>query len=272
VDRRRARARTPPRVRRRRRARAPLSPGAITVVLLARDEARRLPDFFAALPPDVHVFVLDAESHDETAAIARAHGAQVERRPWEGFVAARRHALAQVRTPWTLMLDADERLDATLRAAIAAASADLAGYRLHRTTLLCGAAVRTAGWSSELLLRLFRTERARLEAHSVGGGADLHERWVVDGPTGVLPGTVVHDSYPTLASYRAKFARYTRLEAASLRPSRLALARELLAFPVRVLWSIARYGGWRDGWRGLFVAWESARYRVVVRLGALRRE
>jgi glycosyltransferase involved in cell wall biosynthesis len=215
--------------------------------------------------------VLDAESTDDTVAIARARGAQVETRAWEGFVAARRHALARVRTPWTLMLDADERLDPALRAAILAAPGDVAGYRLHRTTTLCGAPVRTAGWSSETLLRLFRTDRARLEANSVGGGADLHERWVVDGPSGVLAGTIVHDSYPTLASYRVKFARYTEIEAAALVPSRIALARELLLFPLRVLWSIAKYGGWRDGWRGLFVAWESARYRVVVRLGALRR-
>jgi len=49
------------------------------------------------------------------------------------------------------------------------------------------------------------------------------------------------------------------------------LARGLLAFPLRIVWSIVKYGGWRDGWRGLFVAWQSARYRVVVRLEALRR-
>jgi glycosyltransferase involved in cell wall biosynthesis len=230
-----------------------------------------LPAYFAALPPGAPVFVLDAESSDDTVAVARAHGAQVETRAWAGFVAARRHALTCVRTPWTLMLDADERPDAALRDAILAASGEAAGYRLHRTTTLCGAPVRTAGWSSELLLRLFRTDRVRLEANAVAGRADLHERWIVEGPTAVLAGTILHDSYPTLASYREKFGRYTRIEAAALGPSRFALARELLAFPLRFVWSIAKYGGWRDGWRGLFVAWESARYRVVVRLEALRR-
>jgi hypothetical protein len=204
--------------------------------------------------------------------VARAHGAQVETRRWRGFVDARRYALGRVETRWTLMLDADELLDARARDALASAREDVAGYALRRVTTLCGNAIRTAGWSNEMLLRLFRTDRARVEPNSVGGGADLHERWVVDGPIGVLPGTIVHASYPTLASYRAKFARYTSIEAAALAPSRLALARELLAFPPRVLWSIARYGGWRDGWRGFFVAWESARYRVVVQLKALRRK
>jgi len=251
-------------------ARAPLNGEQITVVVLARDEAARLPRTLARVPAGAQVYVLDAESTDGTARLARELGARVETRAWEGFVAARRYALRAVTTPWTLMLDADELIDDALREAIAAAPGDVDGYRLHRVTLLCGRPVRTAGWSNERLLRLFRTGRARVEANSVAGGADVHERWLVDGPVGDLGGTLVHDSYPTLASYRAKFARYTALEAAGLRPSLGALARALVALPARVAWSLLRYGGWRDGWRGLFVAWNSARYPVVVRLRALR--
>ncbi len=239
--------------------------------MLAHDEARRLPAFFARLPAGVRTFVLDAQSADDTVAVARAHGAQVESRPWSGFVAARRYALARVATPWTLMLDADELLDDALRDAIAAAPEGPAGYRVRRVTALCGVPVRTAGWSNESLLRLFRTGRARVEAHSVAGDADLHERWVVDGPVDELPGTIVHDSYPALDAYRAKFERYTGIEAAALPPSGPAYLRELALFPARVIWSLTRYGGWRDGWRGWFVAWQSARYRVVVRAKALRK-
>ncbi len=218
----------------------------------------------------MQIFVLDAESRDATAATARAWGARVETRHWEGFVGARRHALAGVRTPWTLMLDADELIDEELRAAILTAREDADGYRLRRVTLLCGRPVRTAGWSGERLLRLFRTDRARVEPNSVTGRAELHERWLVDGPVEDLAGTLVHDSYPTLASYRAKFARYTDIEAAAIGPSRRALLRAFAVFPARVLWAIARHGGWRDGWRGLFVAWNSARYPVIVQAKALR--
>lgn len=224
----------------------------------------------ARLPRGVRIFVLDAESTDETAAVARARGATVETRPWKGFVDARRYALARVETPWTLVLDADELVDERLRDAIVEAPGDVAGYRLRRVTALCGMPVRTAGWSDEHLLRLFRTDRARLVSSGVGPDVDVHERWVCDGPVGDLPGALIHDSYPTLASYRAKFERYTTLEANRVGPSVAALAGELALFPLRVLWSIARYRGWNDGWRGLFVAWESARYRVVVRSKALR--
>jgi glycosyltransferase involved in cell wall biosynthesis len=221
------------------------------------------------LPPGAHVFVLDAESADDTVAVARAHGAQVETRPWTGFVAARRYALGRVRSPWALMLDADELIDEELRTAIVTARGDVAGYLLRRVTMLCGKPVRAAGWSNERLLRLFRTDRARVAVNEAG--ADLHERWIVDGRLGDLPGAIVHDSYPTLASYRAKFERYTTVEAEALRGSRGAYLRALATMPLRCAWSLLRYGGWRDGWRGFFVAWESARYRVVVQAKALRR-
>lgn len=243
--------------------------------MLARDESARLGPLVRALPAGVPVFVLDAASRDDTAAVARALGADVETRPWAGFVNARRYALGRTRTPWALMLDADELPDAVLCRAILAARPGtdaghaIAGYNVRRVTMLCGRPVHTAGWSNERLLRLFRTDRARVAANEVG--ADLHERWLVDGPIGDLPGAIVHDSYPTLASYRTKFDRYTTVEAAALPPSRRAYLRALAVLPLRFVWSIVRYGGWRDGWRGTFVAWESARYRVVVRAKALRR-
>jgi len=105
---------------------------------------------------------------------------------------------------------------------------------------------------------------------SVGGAADLHEHWVVDGSVGQLPGMIVHDSYPSVASYHEKFARYTAIEAAAIGPSLAALALALVELPLRAMWLWLRYAGWRDGWRGVFVAWHSARYRLAVQWRALR--
>jgi glycosyltransferase involved in cell wall biosynthesis len=215
---------------------------------------------------------LDAESVDATAAIAQAAGARVERRAWAGFVQARRHALTRVGTPWTLMLDADEALDAGLRAAIADAPGDVDAYYVRRITTFCGRRIRTAGWSNERLIRLFRTASVALEAHSVAGGADLHERWVSAGPIGDLGGAIIHDSYPSVASYREKFARYTAIEAAAVDGSLRALLAAAALGVARFTWALVRYGGWSDGWRGLFVAASSASYPVIVQYKALRRK
>lgn len=214
--------------------------------------------------------MLDAESDDETVNVAGRFGATVERRSWNGFVDARRYALTRVQTRWILMLDADEALNAELCHAIETAPGDYDAYRLRRITSLCGQPIRTAGWSNEKLIRLFRSGRVRLTAHSVGGGADLHERWLAEGTVGELPGAILHDSYPTLASYREKFARYTTIEADSIHGSAKNLLRTTVTGIARLPWLIVRYGGWRDGWRGVLVAAFSAAYPIVVQWKALR--
>ncbi len=241
---------------------------------MTRNEARNWPRALDRAPAGAPVLVVDAQSDDRTAAVARECGAEVVVRPWDGFVAARRFALGCVRTPWTFMLDADESLDAALRDALLLAQppSPLEGYRVRRATYLCGRPIAGAGWGDEELLRLFRTERARLVARpAAGGAAELHESWTVPGVVERLDGTLLHYSYPTLTSYWEKYERYTALEAQGVRSSRVALVAALAVALVRAPWLFLARAGWRDGWRGAFISVASALYPVVVRWKALRK-
>ena len=238
-------------------------------MVLTKNEAPRLAQTLARVPAGTALYVLDAESTDATAEVARACGAVVEERAWTGYVDARRYALGRVTTPYAFMLDADELLSEELSAALTGDLSGADGFRVRRVTMLAGRAVRAAGWSAERLVRCFRVDRARVVGNSVGGAADLHERWMVDGTVADLPGMIVHDSYPSVASYRERFARYTQIEAAALRGSWFAWTGALLKFPLRLGWFWARYGAWRDGWRGAFVAWYSALYPLAVQWRAL---
>jgi hypothetical protein len=56
-----------------------------------------------------------------------------------------------------------------------------------------------------------------------------------------------------------------------MRATPLGVARTFAIALVRVPWLFLRRGGWRDGWRGGFIALASAFYPVVVHLKALRR-
>jgi glycosyltransferase involved in cell wall biosynthesis len=220
------------------------------------------------------LLVIDAESTDATVEIARAAGADVLVRPWTGFVSTRRFALERVRTPWTFMLDADEALDPSLRAALLAAEPALGtdAFAVKRATFFCGRPMRYGAWGGDAPVRLFRTARATLVAEPAAGGeAELHERWCVPGRVERLPGELLHYSYPTLASYREKFARYTSLEARGLRASPAALLRAAFVAVLRAPWLLLVRGGWRDGWRGAFVALASAAYPVAVAWKALWR-
>lgn len=214
--------------------------------------------------------MLDAFSADRTPAIARAAGATVVQRTWSGFVDARLFALAQVKTDWTLMLDADEALDEKMRASIAVASELCNGFAVERTTYFCGKPIRM--WSGELLLRLFRTELATLKAQpALGGAAELHERWSVAGPVGRLEGTLAHYSYPDVRAYVRKFDEYTSIEAGSIERSWAQLARQAVVFAPRFCWLLVARGELLDGWRGWYVAYLSAIYPLVTAAKALRR-
>ncbi len=243
--------------------------------MLAKNEATRLPRALAPVAPFARLAVIDAESTDATVTVARAFGADVVVRPWAGYVAARRRALADVTTPWTWMLDADEYADPTLAGAVAALDPDAAydAYEIVRDTSLAGRAVRACGWSGERLVRILRTDRATLEARpAAGGSAELHEHWIVPGTVGRLPGTLVHESYPTYASYFAKYERFTTIEAAGTAPSMPRFVGNLLRSPVRFARGLLGHrGALFDVPRSWFVAFWSALYPVVVAWKALRR-
>jgi glycosyltransferase involved in cell wall biosynthesis len=215
------------------------------------------------------VIVLDHQSADATAEVARALGALVFERPFYDFVEARRFALAQIHTRWAFMVDADEVLDEALQDAIVHASEDVDGYLVSRTTYFCGRPMRM--WTGERLLRLFRADRVVLAAApAAGGSAQLHERWSCKGPVRALDGVLHHYSYPTRAAYREKFARYTSIEAKGIRGTPLVLLRQLLLVPIRFYRNLLLAGAILDGVDGVTVAWYSAAYPAIVALKALR--
>jgi (heptosyl)LPS beta-1,4-glucosyltransferase len=236
-----------------------LNPNDITAIILTRDEERDLPRAITSLPHGVQLLVLDALSTDDTVLYARGAGARIIERAWTDFVDARRFALAQVATPWTLMIDADEALDDRLLAAILAAAGDADGYIVRRTTYFRGKPMRM--WSGEPLLRLVRTASASIEARPAAGGtAQLHERLVTNGIVRELEGVLLHYSYPDARTYREKFTHYTSLEARGLHATFGAALASTLLIPVRFGGNLLRKGALLDGPRGWYVAWWSALY------------
>ncbi|MBV9319712.1 MAG: glycosyltransferase family 2 protein [Mycobacterium sp.] len=84
----------------------------VTVVLPCLNEAESLPAVVAAIPAGYHALVVDNNSTDDTAEVARRHGAAVvtERRP--GYGSAVHAGVVAATTPIVAVLDADGSLNA----------------------------------------------------------------------------------------------------------------------------------------------------------------
>src|SRR5690348_3275259 len=122
----------------------------ISVLILTKNEERDLPGCWesVAWSDDVHVF--DSFSTDATVAIARASGAQVHQRVFDGYAMRRNAALKEIRFKhgWVFVVDADERPTAELaremQQAVAAAGEDVSGFRVRRRDFLFGTWLKRA--------------------------------------------------------------------------------------------------------------------------------
>jgi glycosyltransferase involved in cell wall biosynthesis len=88
-----------------------MADGSVTVVLPCLNEAASLPAVLASMPAGYRPLVVDNNSTDDTAEVARRHGAQVvtERRP--GYGSAVHTGVEAATTPIVAVVDADGSLD-----------------------------------------------------------------------------------------------------------------------------------------------------------------
>ena len=243
----------------------------ITFVILTRNEEANLGACLQSLLPESPKIVFDAFSEDGTVEIAKSFGATVYREAWKGHVRARTAAAALVTTPWTFMIDADERLTPELRYELHALNppASVVAYTVPRRNWFLRRWIKGAGWWPDRLVRLFRTGQARVVGHLSPQGSTrladtgIHERWIPDGAGAALNSPLEHYSYPNLATYRRKFAEYTMLEARHMLASPARIAGRWLWVPFRFVWLLFARRGILDGWRGIYICAASALYPAV---------
>ena len=226
----------------------------LSVVVVTLNEEERIRQCLESVVWADETIVVDAESQDKTALIARELADRVFVRPWPGFAAQKNFAIAQATGEWILSLDADETVSVPLRAEIEAVvrgAGDAAGYTVPRRNVFWGRWVRHGGLYPDRQLRLFRRGRGAFVERPV------HESVTVDGPVGRLTGHLEHRSYRDVADFLARADRYASLGAddwlAAGRPVRPLL--DLVARPIgRFLGMYVARAGFLDGWRGFLLA------------------
>ncbi len=182
---------------------------SLSAIVITRNEQANIAACLDSLAFADQLVVIDHQSSDATAGLARERGAEVKVvDDWPGFGPQKNRALDCARGDWVLSIDADERVDSKLAAEIQRAMASDTGcvaYEIPRLTSFCGQWIRHAGWTPDRVLRLFRRGHARFSDDSV------HERVVTigNGRVGRLKEPLLHHSYPTPESYWRKLQQYS---------------------------------------------------------------
>lgn len=270
-------------------------PGGLSVAIIAKNEAHCIARCLQSVAFADQIVVLDSGSTDNTVAIARSLGAEVEVTPdWPGFGPQKNRTLAKCRYRWVLSIDADEQVSPALAEEIRAVltrqsparGAALAGFAgdaggLPARELTPPLAAETAAESdSDAIVGYWLRRSSRfcgqVIAHGLWGNDrvlrlfertrgrfsddPVHERLVCSGPTRVLDGMLVHDSVDSLDDAWTKTRAYAFLGASVLRARRRGGLFHALS---HAGWAFVRgyvlRAGFLDGKYGLVVARMHAR-------------
>jgi glycosyltransferase involved in cell wall biosynthesis len=180
---------------------------ALSVILITRNESRNVAACLKSVAFADEWIVVDSQSDDGTADIARGLGARViATADWPGFGRQKNRALDAAQGRWVLSIDADERVSPALAErirAVVAQDGPAAGYELSRISRFCGQWMRHGDWYPDRVLRLFRRGEARFTDDLV------HERLEVRGKVERLKGDLLHDTMPSLDDALDKMNRYS---------------------------------------------------------------
>lgn len=183
----------------------------ISVLILTSNEEQDLPGCLDSIAWCDDIHILDSESTDRTAEIARQRGATVTIRRFDTY-AAQRNAGMQLlfRYPWVLVLDADERptreLCAEMPAAVAIVPATVSGFRIRRRDFLWGTWLKHAQLTP-YYVRLLRVGHAHYTR-------DVNEVVEVDGDILELHAPFDHLAFSKgITHWMAKHNSYSSKEA-----------------------------------------------------------
>ena len=183
----------------------------VTTVIATLDEEVHIGRCVRSIDDLGPIFVVDACSSDETAAVARSFGATVVQHEWKGYSDQKNWALGSlpISTEWVLFLDADEYLTPALIGEIRRCVAEerYDAFYIPRMNIFMGTVLRHAWWYPDHQLRLFRAARGRFETRAV------HESVLIDGEAGFIESTLFHENLKGVDAFVARHLKYAGLEA-----------------------------------------------------------
>jgi glycosyltransferase involved in cell wall biosynthesis len=233
----------------------------VSVVIIAKNEADNLRLSLPRLHWCDEIIVVDDNSIDNTAEVAKEFGAKIFQRTFDGFGTQKRFAVAKANNDWVLNIDADEVLSDALIAEIQQleATQNCNAYNIPIRHVFLGRIFMHGKESAYKHLRLFNKQYGNFDE------AEVHEKVQVSGSILNLKEVILHYSYKNLSHYFTKFNQYTDIGAQKLKAKgkTRSLIGCILGFPVYFIKHYFVYRNFLNGWQGFVWSYLNAWYHTV---------
>lgn len=235
----------------------------LTVLIPCKNEQENLGrclDSVQAIADEI--VVADSGSSDRTREIARERGCRVIEREYITSGDFKNWAIPQAAHEWVFLIDADERVTASLAREIRQVleqGPKHTGYWVRRANHFFGHPTRHGALANDSVLRLFRRDLARYRGPSDHG--EVH----MQGSVGWLKQRLFHFSYWSWDQQFKKFHRYTKLQAQQWHEQgrRSSVLQLLFRPPLRFLRDYFIKLGCLDGVVGVQLAMLNAFYTFM---------
>jgi glycosyltransferase involved in cell wall biosynthesis len=250
----------------------------LSVVLATHNESANLARCLDAVKDFAdEIILVDGESTDDTADIAKKYGATViSTTNKANFHINKQLAMDEATGRLVLQLDADEVVDSDLAKFIKTTAKSLAkltptelstlqpkAWYINRKNYFLGKFLTKGGQYPDPVIRLYLNGFAELPQK------DVHEQMKVDGEVATASGHLLHYSNPTFSEYLRKFNTYTSFKATQLKSEKVpfnlvSLVEYLIIKPTYTFLSLfLRHKGFVDGLAGFVFALMSGIYWPV---------
>lgn len=246
----------------------------VTPLILTRDEEANLERTLRQLTWANGVLIVDSFSNDATVAIAeRFPNVRVRQRAFDSLAGQSNYGLAEARTPWVMLLDADYFVPDTFVEELRALEppSHIRAYRCAFRYAVNGKPLRASLYPPRVVLLHREHAKVWQDGHA--------HRVLVDGDTGELQTRIIHDDRKSFARFVERQKKYMREEAEKLRttdPRALSLPHRLrkliIIAPFAVIvHSLFVKGLLFDGVAGLRYTWERFVAELILSRELLRR-
>jgi len=249
----------------------------LSALVTSYNEGALLPRCLEAVAFCDELIVIDVESSDDTAAVARAHGAEVVEHPWVPIAEAARVDVADLaRHDWLLVVDPDEIVPPALAAEVVrlmpTLESDVAAVDAPRQYYFGGRPLRGTVWGGANKRRLLVRRSAVELTPRIWGGMHIHHGYrVVDLPF-TADTAIMHLWSTGFADLIRRHRRYLELEPIDRADAgEVTGYRAVFSMPLRSFReSFWVRSGYRDGLTGLGLSVFWAVFRTLGELRLLR--